>query len=310
MSLLGRDVIAVRDLSRDDIEEVLAASKRMIPYAEGRKSSTLLEGKILVLAFFEPSTRTRLSFDSAMQRLGGRTITIADPASTSVRKGETLHDTIRMISQYGDAVVLRHPNEGAARLAAKVSERPVVNAGDGAGQHPTQTLLDLATILEACGTLSGLKVVLLGDLRHGRTVHSLAYALALFGSQIVLVSPPTLRLPEEVRTQLDELGAKVVDEMPLPQAVRDADVLYVTRIQRERFGDDAEYAKVVGSYRVDLALLAKAKPRLIVMHPLPRTVEIAPEVDATPHAAYFRQAFQAVPVRMALLALLLKGSAK
>jgi aspartate carbamoyltransferase catalytic subunit len=310
MSLLGRDIIAVRDLSRDDIEEVLAASKRMIPYAEGRKGSTLLEGKILVLAFFEPSTRTRLSFDSAMQRLGGRTITIADPASTSVRKGETLHDTIRMISQYGDAVVLRHPNEGAARLAAKVSERPVVNAGDGAGQHPTQTLLDLATILEACGTLSGLKVVLLGDLRHGRTVHSLAYALALFGSQIVLVSPPTLRLPEEVRTQLDELGAKVVDDVPLAQAIRDADVLYVTRIQRERFGDDAEYAKVVGSYRVDLPLLARAKPRLIVMHPLPRTVEIAPEVDATPHAAYFRQAFQAVPVRMALLALLLKGSVK
>ncbi|MCI4346826.1 MAG: aspartate carbamoyltransferase, partial [Thermoplasmata archaeon] len=294
---------------REEIEELLAAARRMIPYAEGRKSGRSLENQILVLAFFEPSTRTRLSFDAAMQRLGGRCVTIADPASSSIRKGESLSDTVRMLSAYGDAIVLRHPNEGAARLAATVSDRPVINAGDGAGQHPTQTLLDLATMQEAFGTLSGLKVVLLGDLRFGRTVHSLAHALALFGSQMVLVSPPQLRLPEEVREQLDHVGAKVEEEEQLHRALRDADVLYVTRMQRERFGDDLEFARIADSYRVDTNVLAAAKSRLIVLHPLPRTVEIAPEVDGTPHAAYFRQASLAVPVRMALLSLILTGKA-
>jgi aspartate carbamoyltransferase catalytic subunit len=309
MGLKGRDVISIRDLAREEIEELLAAARRMIPYAEGRKSGHSLENQILVLAFFEPSTRTRLSFDAAMQRLGGRCVTIADPGSSSIRKGESLSDTVRMLSAYGDAIVLRHPNEGAARLAATVSDRPVINAGDGAGQHPTQTLLDLATMQEAFGTLSGLKVVLLGDLRFGRTVHSLAHALALFGSQMVLVSPPQLRLPEEVREQLDHVGAKVEEEEQLHRALRDADVLYVTRMQRERFGDDLEFARIADSYRVDTNVLAAAKSRLIVLHPLPRTVEIAPEVDGTPHAAYFRQASLAVPVRMALLSLILTGKA-
>jgi aspartate carbamoyltransferase catalytic subunit len=309
MGLKGRDLISIRDLAREEIDELLAASKRMIPYAEGRKTGRALEDKILVLAFFEPSTRTRLSFDTAMQRLGGRCVTIADPASSSIRKGESLSDTVRMLSAYGDAIVLRHPNEGAARLAATVSDRPVINAGDGAGQHPTQTLLDLATMQEAFGTLSGLKVVLLGDLRFGRTVHSLAHALALYGSQMTLVSPPQLRLPEEVREQLDHAGAKVEEEEQLHRALRDADVLYVTRIQRERFGDDIEFARIADSYRVDTSVLAAAKSRLIVLHPLPRTVEIAPEVDGTPHAAYFRQASLAVPVRMALMSLILTGKA-
>jgi aspartate carbamoyltransferase catalytic subunit len=309
MGLKGRDVISIRDFSRDEIEEILDASRRMLPFATGGRTLRGLLNKILVLAFFEPSTRSRLSFDSAMQRLGGRTVTIADPSTSSIKKGESLSDTIRMLSAYGDAIVLRHPNEGAARLAAAVSERPVINAGDGAGQHPTQTLLDLATIREAFGTLTGLKVVLLGDLRYGRTVHSLAHALAVFRSEMVLVGPPQLRLPEEVREQLDQEGAQVTEEPQLHQALRQADVLYVTRIQRERFGDDAEFQKVAGSYRVDREILAAAKSRLIVLHPLPRTVEIAPEVDGTPHAAYFRQAQLAVPVRMALLSLLLTGKA-
>jgi aspartate carbamoyltransferase catalytic subunit len=307
MSLKGRDVITIRDLSRDEIDETLAAARRLIPYAEGSKSSRILDGKILTLAFFEASTRTRLSFETAMQRLGGRCVTIAEAGASSMRKGESLHDTIKMLSQYGDAIVLRHPNEGAARLAAMVSDRPVINAGDGAGQHPTQTLLDLATIQEAFGTLSGLNVVLLGDLRYGRTVHSLARALAVYGNEIVLMSPPGLHLPDEVREQVDQLGAKVREEDQMHKAVREADVLYVTRIQKERFADEAEYAQVAGSYRVDNATLMGAKPRLIVMHPLPRTGEIAPEVDSTPHAAYFRQAFLAVPVRMALLSLVLTG---
>jgi len=307
MSLRGRDLISIRDLSREEIEEILRASKRMIPYAEGTKRGNQLDGKLVTFAFFEASTRTRLSFETAVQRLGGRCVTIADPSASSMRKGETLHDTIRMLSSYGDAIVLRHPNEGAARLAARASDKPVINAGDGAGQHPTQTLLDLATMQEAFGTLSGLKVVLLGDLKFGRTVHSLAQALALFGAELVLSYPPGLGLPEDVRTNLERLGAKVTEEDQLHRVVRDADVLYVTRIQKERFGDLAEYEKVSGTYRIDSAVLAGAKRRLIVMHPLPRTGEVAPEVDATPHAAYFRQAFLGVPVRMALLSLILTG---
>ncbi|HYK93945.1 MAG TPA: aspartate carbamoyltransferase [Thermoplasmata archaeon] len=309
MGLKGRDLISIRDLSRDDIEEVLAAAKRMIPVAEGTKASHALEGKLLTLAFFEPSTRTRLSFETAMQRLGGRCVSIADPAASSIKKGESLYDTTRILSGYGDAIVLRHPNEGAARLAAQASDKPVINAGDGAGQHPSQTLLDLATMHEAFGTLTGLKVVLLGDLRFGRTVHSLAHALAVFGSEIVLSSPPTLGLPDDVREHLDQMGAKVSEVDQVHHAVRDADVLYVTRIQRERFGDDAEYQKVAGSYRIDNALLTGGKSRLIVMHPLPRVGEIAAEVDSSPHAAYFRQAFLGVPVRMALLSLILTGKA-
>jgi aspartate carbamoyltransferase catalytic subunit len=309
MGLKGRDLISIRDLSREEIEEILKAAKRMIPIAEGSRPSSHLDGKLVTLAFFEPSTRTRLSFEAAIQRLGGRCVTISDPSASSMRKGESLHDTIRMLSSYGDAIVLRHPNEGAARLAAQASDKPVINAGDGAGQHPTQTLLDLATMQEAFGTLSGLKVVLLGDLKYGRTVHSLARALAVFGAELVLSSPASLKLPEEIRTELDQLGARVTEEDQLHRVVRDADVLYVTRIQKERFGDAAEYEKVAGSYRIDRAVLAGAKARLIVMHPLPRTGEVAPEVDGTPHAAYFRQAFHGVPVRMALLSMILTGKA-
>jgi len=301
MSLHGRDLISIRDLSREEIEEVLAAARKMIPYAEGSKVTHPLADKIVAMAFFEPSTRTRLSFEAAVQRLGGSCITIADASVTSMRKGESLHDTIRMLSSYADAIVIRHPNEGSARLAARASDRPVLNAGDGAGQHPTQTLLDLATMQEAFGTLSGLKVVLLGDLKYGRTVHSLAHALAMFGCELVLSAPPTLGLPDQARSRLEHMGARITEEPDIHRAVKDADVLYVTRIQKERFGDEAEFRKVSGSYRIDAAVLHDAKPRLAVMHPLPRAGEIAPEVDDTPHAVYFRQAFLAVPVRMALL---------
>ncbi|HTW55244.1 MAG TPA: aspartate carbamoyltransferase [Thermoplasmata archaeon] len=301
MALHGRDLVSIRDLSREEIEQILESARKMVPYAEGAKVGHPLEDKIVAMAFFEPSTRTRLSFESAVQRLGGSCLTIADAGATSMRKGESLYDTIRMLSSYADAIVIRHPNEGSARLAARASERPVINAGDGAGQHPTQTLLDLATIHEAFGTLTGLKVALLGDLKYGRTVHSLAYALAEFGSDITLTSPPGLRFPDDHREELRHLGAKLTEEPELAKAVRDADVLYVTRIQKERFSDEDEYRKVAGSYRVDTELLKSAKARMIVMHPLPRAGEIAPEVDATPHAAYFRQSFLAVPVRMALL---------
>jgi len=309
MALHGRDLISIRDLSREEIEEILAAARKMIPYAEGTKVAHPLADKIVAMAFFEPSTRTRLSFESAVQRLGGTCITIADATVTSMRKGESLHDTIRMLSSYADAIVIRHPNEGSALLAARASDRPVINAGDGAGQHPTQTLADLATMQEAFESLHGLKVVLLGDLKYGRTVHSLAHALSLFGCEIILCAPRSLELPEETRARLQQMGAKLSEQSDLDRAVREADVLYVTRIQKERFGDEAEYRKVAGSYRVDAAVLKEAKSRLVVMHPLPRAGEITPEVDATPHAGYFRQSFLAVPVRMALLDAIL-GSAK
>ncbi len=307
MSLKGRDLIAIRDLSSDEILDLLARAREMIPCAEGTRVQEPLNGRIVAMGFFEPSTRTRLSFESAVLRLGGRCITIADAMASSMRKGESLSDTVRMLTGYADAIVLRHPNEGAAQLAARVSDKPVINAGDGAGQHPTQTLLDLATIHERFGTLTGLRVVLLGDLRYGRTVHSLAYALAQFGAEIVLTSPPELRLPEELRSELERSGAKVQMEGDIRKAVREADVLYVTRIQKERFGDEGEYRKVAGSYRVDLPLLEGAKERLTILHPLPRAGEIAPEIDRTPYAAYFRQAFLGVPVRMALLDAILGG---
>ncbi len=307
MALRGRDLISIRDLSRDEIEGLLAAARKMVPYAEGTKAARPLERKIVAMAFFEPSTRTRLSFEAAVQRLGGSCITIADASDSSMRKGESLHDTIRMLSSYADAIVIRHPSEGSARLAARASDRPVINGGDGAGQHPTQTLLDLATMQEAFGTLSGLRVVLLGDLKFGRTVHSLAHALALFHCEIVLSAPPSLALPDQARRRLRAAGAKVSEQADLRAAVRDADVLYVTRIQKERFGDDAEYRAVAGSYHVNAELLRDAKSRLIVMHPLPRAGEVSADVDGTPHAAYFRQSALAVPVRMALLDAILAG---
>jgi aspartate carbamoyltransferase catalytic subunit len=279
----------------------------MIPYAKGEKSTDILKEKILSSLFFEPSTRTRLSFESAMNRLGGRVIGFADPNATSQKKGESLADTVRMADSYSDVIVIRHPQEGAARLAAEFAESPVLNAGDGAGQHPTQCLLDLFTILREKKKIEGNKVVLLGDLKYGRTVHSLAYALSLFGAELAFVSPESLRMPQEVINECKSFGVDPISTSNLNKAIRDADVLYVTRIQKERFPDAEEYNKVVGTYKVDIDLLKKAKEDLIVMHPLPRVVEIDPEVDKTPHALYFQQAFNGVPVRMALLSLILGG---
>lgn len=308
MGLAGRDLVSIDDLDRPEIEQLLELARSMIPVAEGKTSRATLGGKLVSMAFLEPSTRTRLSFEAAVHRLGGGCLTIADPNDTSLRKGETLSDTIRMISSYADALVLRHPRSGAARLAADLSDKPVINAGDGARQHPTQTLTDLATIAEARGTLRGLRVVILGDLKYGRTVHSLVSALTLLDNEVILTSPPALRLPESSRSLVRSRGGTLEEEPNLHRALEGADILYVTRIQRERFPDESEYRKVAGSYRVDLATLERARPELRVLHPLPRSGEIAPEVDRTPHAAYFRQAFLGVPVRMALLESILGGA--
>lgn len=307
MDFRGKDLISIADLNKAAIYQVLEEAKGMVPIARGERKDERLRGRILATLFFEPSTRTRLSFEAAALRLGGRVLSFGSPEITSVAKGETLADTVRMVEAYADAIVLRHSQEGAARLAAEFSDKPVINAGDGAGQHPTQTLLDLFTIWDWKGVIEGVRVILLGDLKYGRTVHSLAYALALLGAELTLVAPPTLRMPREILEVVKDLGAtpKVLDDPS--DAIKDADVLYVTRIQKERFPDPQEYLKVAGSYRVDLNLLREGKKELAIMHPLPRVREIAPEVDRTPHALYFKQAFNGVPVRMALLSLILGG---
>ncbi|MFQ5909557.1 MAG: aspartate carbamoyltransferase [Thermoplasmata archaeon] len=305
MQFEERDILSIKDFSKKEIMHILKIAKRMVPAAKGKKRDESLKGRILATIFFEPSTRTRLSFESAMCRLGGRAIGIADPEGSSLKKGETLADTIKMAESYADIVVLRHHHEGAARLAANFSSKPVINAGDGAGQHPTQTMLDLFTIWTEKGTVEGQKVALVGDLKYGRTVHSLSYALSLFGAKLYFVAPPTLQMSKEVVEDARVGGSrpKVTDD--LKDVIHLVDVLYVTRIQKERFPDPQEYQSVAGSYRIDTGMLEEAKKDMIVMHPLPRVNEIDPSVDGTHHARYFEQAFNGVPVRMALLALVL-----
>jgi len=307
MNFKEKDIISIKDFSKNEIEYILNFSKKMIPYAKGEKNTNILNGNVLSTLFFEPSTRTRLSFESAMNRLGGRVIGFSDPSGTSQKKGESLADTIRMADSYSDAIVIRHPHEGAARLAAEFADSPVLNAGDGAGRHPTQCLLDLFTILMEKKRIKNNKIVLLGDLKYGRTVHSLAYALSLYGAELTFVSPASLKMPNEVINECKELGIEPTSTSNLDKAIKDADVLYVTRIQKERFPDAEEYNRVVGTYKVNNSLLEKGKTSLIVMHPLPRVTEIHPEVDSTSHAVYFKQAFNGVPVRMALLSLVMGG---
>ncbi len=302
MQFERRDIISLKDFSRQEIDYVLEMAAVMEPMAKA--GSDLLQGQILATLFFEPSTRTRLSFESAMHRLGGSAIGFAGPDISSVKKGENLADTMRVVESYADVIVVRHPLEGAARLAAEFASVPVINAGSGAEEHPTQALLDLYTIIKEKETIDDLNVVLMGDLRYGRTVHSLAYALSLYNVKLFFVSPEMLRMRREVLETIKE-NIKVVEKSNLDEVITDADVLYVTRIQKERFPDAAEYTKMKGSYRIDVELLEKAKKDMIVLHPLPRVDEIAPEVDATGHARYFQQVWNGVVTRMALLALIL-----
>jgi len=293
-----KHIVSIEDLDNKSIMSLLKRARELLPVAEGKKKSDKLKGKILSTCFFEPSTRTRLSFESAMQRLGGSCIGFADPSATSHLKGETLSDAIRMVSGYSDAVVLRHPREGAAKLASEVSDVPIINGGDGAGQHPTQTLLDLFTIKEEMGKLENLKVGMIGDLRYGRTVHSLSQALDRFNTELHFISPESLAMPEHVT---DELTNNWSTHQDLESVLSELDVLYVTRIQKERFPDVEDYKRVAGAYRINLELLNNAKPKMRILHPLPRVDEISTNVDNTKHAAYFRQAFNGIPVRMALL---------
>ncbi|WP_135534427.1 MULTISPECIES: aspartate carbamoyltransferase [Halostella] len=298
-------LITARQLSRADIETVLdrAAEFDADPAAYGDRHP----GALLGLLFFEPSTRTKMSFETAMKRLGGDVVDMGSVESSSVKKGESLADTVRVIEGYADALVLRHPRQGAAKLTGEYVDVPLLNAGDGAGHHPTQTLLDLYTIRENAG-LDDLTIGIMGDLKYGRTVHSLAHALTNFDAHQHFISPESLQIPRSVRYDLHESGAMVREHTDLTDILPELDVLYVTRIQRERFPDENEYHAVAGEYQIDAETLEAASDDLTVMHPLPRVDEIAADVDDTDHAKYFEQAHNGVPVRMALLDLLLGDS--
>jgi len=298
----GRDIISIKDFTREEIDYILKIASAMEPVA--KSCSDVLHGKTLATLFFEPSTRTRLSFEAAMHKLGGTAIGFAEPEISSIQKGENLADTVRVVENYADVVALRHPLEGAARLAAEFAQVPIINAGSGAEEHPTQALLDLYTILKEKNRIDGLNIALVGDLRYGRTVHSLAYALSLYDVKLCLVSPELLRMRREV---LDAIKEKIslVEKTGIEEVLPETDVLYVTRIQEERFPDPAEYAKVRGTYKIGLDTLRDAKEDMIIMHPLPRVDEIDDEVDETPHARYFQQVWNGIVMRMALLALIL-----
>ena len=298
-------LITMDDLTNDEILQILDDAERLLPVAQGKLYLPLLQGRILGNLFFEPSTRTRMSFETAMKRLGGDVVNLGDVKTSSVVKGETLFDTIQMVDGYTDVIAMRHPRQGAAQYAQDAASVPILNGGDGAGHHPTQTMLDLFTIKQAHGKLDGLKVVLAGDLRYGRTVHSLSHALVRFGCELIFASPDLLKMPAEIVSDLKGHGAQVVETEDLYGSMEGADVVYMTRIQKERFADEDEYARCAGAYKLHARHLTDVKQDMIVMHPLPRVDEIDPSVDATRHARYFEQAFNGVVARMALLCRLL-----
>ncbi len=301
IALKGRDIISITDLNKAEILHVLKHAKAL----KLKPQPKLLEGNIMGSCFFEPSTRTRLSFETAMQRLGGRVIGFADPGVTSAKKGESLYDAMKIIGQYSDIIAMRHPVEGAARRAAEATDKPILNGGDGANQHPTQTLLDLFTIQECQKKLEGLNIALVGDLKYGRTTHSLAQALVNFNARLYFVAPDVLQMPEYICDSLKSHGIKYSMHKNIEEVVNKVDILYMTRIQGERFADPMDYERVKNVYVLKAGMLENAQPNLRVMHPLPRVNEIATDVDATKHAYYFEQAENGLYVRQALLGLAL-----
>jgi len=298
----GRDVISARDFDKEELEELFEMATSMEKYA--RSKIDLLKGKIVGIAFFEPSTRTRLSFETAAKRLGADVVGFYGPEGTSVEKGETLAETIRMLDSYADAIVIRHRAEGAAKFAAEVANAPVINAGDGAYNHPTQAMLDLYAIWRIFGHVEGLNIGVMGDLKYARTVNSFLEILANYKTRLYLISPENLRPRAEL---LDYLASKgvVYKYAELDEVIHELDVLYVVRIQKERYPDPLEYERVKGSYRISIEHLKNAKSSLAILHPLPRVDEIDFEIDRTSHAKYFQQASWGVPLRMALLYLIL-----
>jgi len=301
--LTQKDVLRADQFTKEDVDLIMETASGFEKALNKGKVLNALRGKILSTLFYEPSTRTRLSFEAAMHRLGGQVISVAEAKSSSAAKGESLHDTIKTVEGYADVIVLRHPQIGAATEAAAATNKPVLNAGDGAGQHPTQSLLDLYTILKEKGKVYGLTVALAGDLKNGRTVHSLASLLSLYDVRFIFASPKALRMPEAIVTQLKGKGVSITETEDLRKALATSDVLYMTRIQRERFKDSDEYDRLKGAYILTRDMIANAKENITIMHPLPRVNEIATDVDTYKGAAYFRQAANGIPIRMALLAL-------
>jgi aspartate carbamoyltransferase len=301
--LTQKDVLRADQFTKEDIALIMETAREFEKALNEGEVLDTLRGKVLSTLFYEPSTRTRLSFEAAMHRLGGKVISVAEAKSSSAAKGESLHDTIKTVEGYADVIVLRHPQIGAAQEAAAATDKPVLNAGDGAGQHPTQSLLDFYTIEKEQGKVEGLTVALAGDLKHGRTVHSLADLLASYNVDFVFVSPTALRMPAETVDKLKGKGVSVTETEDLSEAIATSDVLYMTRIQRERFADPSDYDRLKDAYILTREMLARARDGMTVMHPLPRVNEIATDVDTYPGAAYFRQAANGVPIRMALLSL-------
>ena len=298
--LYKRDIISVSDLARPELEFIVSTANQI----KNSPTPKFLNNRVIGSCFFEASTRTRLSFESAIQRLGGSIVGFADGQNTSTKKGETLSDSVQMLTGYTDAIVMRHPKEGAARLAAEVATVPVINGGDGSNQHPTQTLLDLFTINECQGRLDNLKIAFVGDLKYGRTVHSLAQALSLFNCEYRFIAPEALQMPDYLLNELSDRGTKFEHIQTLEEVIPEVDVIYMTRVQKERF-DPTEYVHIASQYVLTADMLAAAQPHLKVLHPLPRVDEIHVDVDATPHAYYFQQAENGVYARIALLSLVL-----
>ncbi|HEX9618429.1 MAG TPA: aspartate carbamoyltransferase [Anaerolineales bacterium] len=304
----GKDILSVKQFARADLDYIFAVAHEMREMVQRVGTFDLLKGKILANLFYEPSTRTSSSFTSAMERLGGSVIPINEVIYSSVSKGESLPDTVRTLECYADVIVLRHPEVGASALAAQYAQKPIINAGDGIGEHPTQALLDLFTIVEELGEVDGLTVTMLGDLKYGRTVHSLARLLSLYDVRLNYVSPEILRMPPEIIAELEEKVIPQAEHYTLSEALPESDVLYVTRVQKERFADQEVYESVKAAFVITAETLSQAKDRMIVMHPLPRLTEISMDVDADPRAAYFRQMEYGLYVRMALLAMVLGKS--
>jgi len=299
----GKDILDGAQFTRNELDHVLDVADYMRKQVKERRALDLMDGYVLGALFFEPSTRTRLSFETAMHRLGGSVVGFASAGTSSSAKGESLADTIRNVDQYVDVIAMRHPKIGSAREAAQAAEAPVINGGDGAGQHPTQALLDLFTIQSERGQVDGNTIVLCGDLKYGRTVHSGVEVYKHFECKLIFVAPEALTMPPEITVRLKEQGVEIEETTDLEAAMGEADVLYMTRIQKERFEDPAEYERLKGSYILTRDMVERINPNLTIMHPLPRVDEITTDVDTLPGAAYFRQAQNGVYTRMALIAL-------
>jgi aspartate carbamoyltransferase len=296
-----KDIISMNDMSKEEILEILEIAEKIENSSEKEKLN-FLKGKIIATLFFEPSTRTKMSFESAAFRLGAQVLQLPPLEQSSVKKGESFSDTIRMVESYSDVIVVRHPNDGAARLASTTSKKPVINAGDGSNQHPSQTLLDLYTIKEEKGTLSNLSIAFVGDLKYGRTVHSLVKALTHFNPTIYFVSPKILQMPAYLIDDLDKNNIKYEILEDFRDCLDKIDVFYMTRIQKERFPDIEDYQKVKGVYVINKEnILGKCKEDMIILHPLPRVDEISTDLDETKHALYFKQAKNGIPVRQAMM---------